>query len=120
MGYYTTHELEIKENRSELTYEEVRELTIRKLTELDVIDYALDENLESYDAVKWYEHKTNMAKLSTEVKDVLYMLSGEGEENCDMWKEYWINGMCHRCQAEIVYPEFDASKLVKYEKGGKL
>lgn len=111
MGYYTRHELEIKENRSKYTYDEVFKMTVVKLTELDVIDYALDEDLECIQEVKWYNHKEHMAQLSTHIRDVLYVLSGEGEENGDMWKEYWINGLHHRCQAEMVYPEFDENKL---------
>lgn len=116
MGYYTRHELEIKENRSNLSYDEVLKQTVEKLDELGVINYALDYDLAPYNDVKWYEHKRDMKQLSLEVKDVLFELSGEGEETGDAWKEYWINGKYQRCQAELVYPKFDEGKLELYSK----
>ena len=112
MGYYTEHNLEIKENRSTHTYEEVFNMTVDKLNELDVIGYALCSNLECVEPAKWYTHKEDMQELSKHVRDVVFVLSGQGEKNSDLWKEYWLNGRYHRCQAEIVYPEFDERKLI--------
>ena len=35
---------------------------------------------------------------------------GDGEEN-DLWDEYYLDGKSQRCDAEIIYPPYDPSKL---------
>jgi hypothetical protein len=111
MGYYTRYNLLIKENRSGIDDTEIFNNTVEKLRELDVIDYALDENLEGCDDVKWYESEDNMRKVSTEIQNVVFLLKGEGEESGDVWDEYYLNGKKQRCQVELIFPDFDESKL---------
>ena len=112
MGYYTRHWLKIQDgSKADLTCGEILNKTIEKLTELDVMDYALDENLYPYDGVKWYDHKDHMKILSNEIKNVVFLLEGEGEESGDIWKEYWLNGRYQRCDAQIWFDEFDERKL---------
>lgn len=112
MGYYTRYNLSIKENRSNISDDEIIKLTVEKLEKLDVIDYALDEKLEGCDSVKWYDHEEQMRKVSTEIKDVLFLLDGEGEESGDVWKEYYLNGKMQDCKAELIFPKFDEKKLI--------
>lgn len=111
MGYYTTYNLEIKENRSNLSEVELNEKLINELEKRDVLDYALDENLESTDGVKWYDHEETMRIISKKIPDVLFALSGEGEEQGDVWNKYFMNGKMHACHAEMIIPEFDESKM---------
>ena len=61
---------------------------------------------------KWYDHKISMLAMSKEFPDVLFTLTGEGERNDDMWKEYYKNGRFFLAKAVITYPEFDEAKLV--------
>jgi hypothetical protein len=63
------------------------------------------------DSCKWYEHEEDMRKLSALFPDVLFTLSGEGEESGDIWKMYVKGGKSHSVSAEIVLPEFDETKL---------
>lgn len=109
MGYYTEYNLEIKTDA--FRYNEALTKTVSKLRELDVIDYALYENLESYDTCKWYSHEDDMKKVSLEVKNVLFELKGIGEESGDMWVKYFKNGKMQRCDAKIVYEPFDETQL---------
>jgi len=73
---------------------------------------ALGEDGESGEACKWYEHNEDMAKLSKAFPTVLFTLSGEGEENEDLWKQYWLGGKYQEAKAKIAFDKFDKSKLV--------
>ena len=41
----------------------------------------------------------------------LFSLSGEGEEQGDIWVEYYQNGKMQEAMAKITYEEFDVNKL---------
>jgi hypothetical protein len=74
--------------------------------------YNIDELLEEqWDSCKWCEHEKDMRALSLEFPKFLFILSGEGEESGDIWKEYYLNGKMQRSEAEIVIAPFDKSKL---------
>jgi len=95
MGYYTHYELEMTPDLPE-----VRE--------------ALDESDFAYafeDDCKWYEHEAEMIAFSERFPDVLFKLSGEGEEAGDLWRKYFKAGKMQNCPAEITYEPFDESKL---------
>jgi hypothetical protein len=38
-------------------------------------------------------------------------LIGYGEEQGDMWHEYYLNGKMQRVNAEIIFADFDKTKL---------
>jgi hypothetical protein len=61
--------------------------------------------------VKWYDHRKDMIRVSKDYPDVLFTLSGEGEEPGDVWKEYYLGGRYQEAKGVITFPEFDASKL---------
>ncbi len=93
MGYQT---------RFELTWTPQPEckLTKRKLdlkvgayiVDHETMQYAIDENGDSYDTCKWYEHEDDMRQMSKAIPDVLFHLSGEGEESGDIWDAWFLNG----------------------------
>lgn len=113
MGYCTNYSLEILEIKDKSkVYEEVFSNTVDILEKLDVIDYALsDDTLESYDAVKWYEHEEHMKKLSTKIPYVLFKLSGEGEDSGDIWDKYFFDGKMASYHAEVKVPPFNEFDL---------
>jgi hypothetical protein len=74
----------------------------------DDIAYAVGEYRDS---CKWYDHEADMLAFSKRFPDVLFELSGEGEEACDMWRKYFKNGKMQSCPAQITYEPFDESKL---------
>jgi hypothetical protein len=53
-----------------------------------------------------------MLKLSLKFPDVLFKLSGEGENQGDVWVKYFKNGKMQLCMAELVLDDaYDESKL---------
>lgn len=61
---------------------------------------------------KWYDHETDMRRVSQEIPDVVFTLTGEGEESGDMWAKHFKNGLMQKVVAQITYEPFDESKLV--------
>lgn len=121
MGYYTSFELE-RENLD--------------ISEGKSIPYDVDEEIEKFlednsdefyglrsdDTCKWYDHNEAMLRLSSEFPEVLFILSGEGEENGDVWKKYYANGTVEVDKAELVFKGMSktfrsqALKTLKREK----
>lgn len=102
MGYYTDYELEIYENRSNLTGEQIKNAIISKAEELCILGYAFDRYLEPCDSVKWHDHDEHMREISKDVPNVVLLLSGEGEDSGDIWNKYYLNGKCQECFAQII------------------
>lgn len=122
MGYYTRHVLDIEND--ECDYQEV----IKYMVELNDKDsdkfYPFEYELEDFKnnkevsfplddpgESKWYEHTNEMLDLSKAFPNVVFKIHGEGEDNGDIWDEYYKDGKMQRCEAEIVMPPFDERKL---------
>ena len=52
-----------------------------------------------------------MSLLSEKFPDVLFELTGWGEEREDMWVAYFLGGKSQYCRAKIEYEPFDKDKL---------
>ncbi|MGG3890206.1 hypothetical protein [Metabacillus fastidiosus] len=103
MGYYTEHTLEILGGHYDILEEIVE-------NDPDTF-YGIDTNEEPLDSVKWYSHQEDMRKISKQYPDLVFKLSGNGEESGDMWIEYYKNGLMQNCHAKITFDEYDESKL---------
>lgn len=99
MGYYTRHKLEIIVGNNDIDHE----TEISKITDYE---YGCFD-----DEIKWYDHEKDMRKYSKLNPNILFKLSGIGEESPDCWIEYHMDGKMQRCKGEIVFPEYDESKL---------
>lgn len=112
MGYYTRHSLEV-ENADQKD----RHLIAEAIADDRDTFYGLDPQPGTpttwgcYDAVKWYSSHEDMIEFSKKFPRVLFILSGEGEEPGDIWKNYYKNGKSQRTQAELKFAEFDPKKL---------
>lgn len=129
MGYYTDFELEFdhsgKTSKEEKFVQECKEkglevpkgMLTNKASFFSEVIGCLNK-ISGYDfthgsigEVKWYDWETHMKALSREYPDVLFTLSGDGEENGDLWKAYFKNGKCQYEKAKITFDAFDENKL---------
>jgi hypothetical protein len=111
MGYNTRYTLNWDLSKSDTTWEEIsEEIGLRKAINRRFF-YGVDTNGNTYDACKWYDHENDIAEFSKIFPDVIFELSGEGEEARDIWKKYFKNGKIQICIAKITFDEFDESKL---------
>ena len=100
MGYLTYHKLEIiGDANPEIDYEE--EIGICS-------EYG---NSPFYQHVKWYEYENDMRSFSKKYPDLIFVVTGEGEDNDDIWKAYFKDGLMFRAKAQIVFEEFSLDKL---------
>lgn len=60
---------------------------------------------------KWYEYEKDMRKISEQFPDVIFTVSGEGEENDDIWRAYFKNGKSQYCEAIINFEPYDEGKM---------
>lgn len=104
MGYYTKYKLEINDsNKIDI---------IKELIEYyHEASYAINEDGSLYDETKWYDHESDLKDFSKNYSNILFELSGEGEESGDMWKKYFKNGKMQESYARIEFDEFDENKL---------
>ena len=110
MGYYTRYKLTLHEPSSFVGREEELIAGFRKAC--DGAEFALTEHGNSYEATKWYSHDEDLRKFSRMYPDVVFKLTGEGEESGDQWCLYVKNGRSQMCQAKITYDDYDEQKLV--------
>ncbi len=103
MGYYTRYSLTVKEGNTDLLE--------KFIEENENAAYALDSYGETKQECKWYSHDEELVRFTKENKDVLFELSGEGEESGDIWKKYFMNGRMQVCKATLTFPDYDYSKL---------
>ncbi|CAM0055225.1 hypothetical protein VPHK460_0175 [Vibrio phage K460] len=101
MGYYTDYTVEVENGDP---FEEV----------LDAIkeqsDYSGWDGNELRD-VKWYRYRDDVKYISRRFPDKLIVVSGEGEESGDVWREYFLDGKSHCVKAKFAFEDFDKNKL---------
>lgn len=101
MGYYTRFELQIIEDGKQYIDLSDAKKEIEELSDYQPFD----------ESCKWSGHEDDMKKFSENHPDTVFELSGEGEENADLWKKYFKNGKMQVCKAAIIYAPYDASQL---------
>jgi hypothetical protein len=136
MGYYTYYELSIDnsqvkgqvEKKKQSEIEEIQQSNIsdelkkrlikdvEKMYETSIVTQNDVVNLLTFNPFdgqcKWYEHTEDMCRVSKEYSNVLFILTGNGEEPEDMWVKYFMNGKVQVERAVITYGKFDPKKLV--------
>ncbi len=105
MGYYTNFDLDFDWSKKDEVEKWLNENE-------DKFDYDIVDIIDgNSDSLKWYDHKEDMLVLSNQFPDILFTLSGEGEENKDIWKEYYKGGKVQIAEAVFTIAEFDENKL---------
>jgi flavoprotein len=107
MGYCTCYSLSLKSVDQDEAYTILEDLA----KDCEDAKYALDDEGKTNESVKWYDHEKDLKEFSKKYPEVLFELSGEGEESDDIWKKYFLNGKVQLCSAQIIFPEFDPRKL---------
>lgn len=104
MGYYTRYSLEVVgPSDPTAVISQLRE-------EVDYAEGCLTRDGSSRERLTWYEHEDDLRAFSKKYPEVLFKLSGEGEEG-DIWDKYFKNGKMQLCEAVMIKPPFDHSKL---------
>ncbi|MGG1641835.1 hypothetical protein ACIFQM_11175 [Paenibacillus sp. NRS-1782] len=99
MGYSTDYSVELTPDLPEVR---------QAIEDEDDLAFAIGE---CADSCKWYEHEADMRVFSKRFPDVLFQLSGDGEEAGDIWRKYFRNGKMQNCPGQITFEPFDESKL---------
>lgn len=68
--------------------------------------------LLSEESAKWYDHEKAIIELSKEFPDFVFMLSGDGEEQGDVWKKYFHNGYVEAHVPKMTWPGFNIREFV--------
>lgn len=105
MGYYTTYTLASSD--SKLLEKEISELREKNESELCFL-------FKNKDGVycgnsKWYTHEIDVATLSSKFPAVLFTLDGQGEDQGDVWRKFFLAGKVHI--AQMTFENFDSDKL---------
>lgn len=109
MGYYTDFELTINSG------EEINKETAQKIFDefnKREIDFFFDTPKEIADGdsfyanVKWYDWEKDMSEISEIFPEIEFFLSGNGEDNADVWEATAENGVVRKRRAELVFGEW--------------
>jgi len=139
MGYYTYYSLQVGEavwknglpNEGPIEHiskERVKELE-EEINRMNVFEHVCFEayqrdkdgnnvlGLAEYGGAwcnaKWYDSEEDMIALSVRFPEFFFTLSGDGEEQGDIWESWYCNGMTFTDRAEIVFPKYDPKLMAK-------
>lgn len=110
MGYYTYHTLSM-ESANPINAQNIYDFAEQKGMDFAYGFDPYGAGFETRDQMKWYEHEEEMRKISEAFPDILFILHGEGEEQGDIWDEYYKRGKMQRCNAEVVIPPYNPNEL---------
>ena len=97
MGYFTSYELRVSDNAPIDVIEQFRKFS-------DDADYAIDDDGDTFDATKWYSWQDDLQKFSFLFPDVVFTMTGRGEETTDYWRAFARNGQVVKQKASFTFP----------------
>lgn len=110
MGYYTNYSLNILKDPDNKIEEFKKELE-------DIFTpHDINDLLDSYLEAKWYDWSTYMEEKSKKFPNMLFFLSGEGEEPLDIWNCYFCNGKPYYREIQVSWEPFDEKEFYKHNK----
>jgi len=108
LSYQTTYTLEYS-NRGNTEFNTYLEILD---TPEAVVEKVLKKEYIFNGEGSWRGFDSDMMQVSAKFPNVLFTLTGAGEEADDLWRAYFLDGKMQYVNAEIYYPPFDAEKLV--------
>lgn len=96
MGYDTWHELRKVIPEDNIDHEEK-------------IQMKYEESFQEWS--RWYSFEADMIDYSTNYPDTVFEIYTEGQDVSDIILYYFKNGKYQKCLANIIFEEFDESKL---------
>ena len=107
MGYYSYFELSAYKRGRHIDTNEEMEICHFLNTSDKISGYLHIKSFSSLrnDSMKWYDHDKDMLALSKAFPNIVFVLTGEGEERDDNWISYYKNGQMETCRGTIVYDE---------------
>ena len=116
MGYYTRFELEVYQEPEGFDPDMLDLFMMKEQKKNDNFIYTfkcIDGSFEDQmGETKWYEFDEDMKVLAKKFPDVVFKLSGEGEETGDIWNKYYKGDKSQDAKVVITIEEFDENKLV--------
>jgi len=74
--------------------------------------YGVDEDGDTTDACKWYEHDVAMQAFSKAFPTTVFKLHGEGEESGDLWEKYYYGGkLLFNATVKMTFDQPDLSTI---------
>lgn len=110
MSYMTSYYMEINRSMPAVILD-----PIKVEAEVERVNVFEDGNAEDGWCAwtTWYDWEEDMILLSSKFPGLLFKLHGEGERPEDLWDAYFLDGKVQICPAEIIYDDFDPSKLIE-------
>ena len=79
---------------------------------------AFDNLGQSRAELSWYNWREELQEFSKKHPDNLFLLSGSGENDSNLWQCYVMNGKSQLVPAITTYAEFDPNQLIEFEDDG--
>lgn len=98
MGYNTDFDLSVERLNP---FEEV-DYDVIKIVFENVTNYKINDDF-TLNEVRWYDWEKDMKEISKTFPNYRFTLDGNGEDNDDIWRAYFINGKSQVCKAKITF-----------------
>lgn len=85
MGYYTEYTFSVIKNLNNIELDTFLGI----LTDIAEYDFNPDGTTHG---IKWYDHEKDMLELCSRFPDCVFLLEGVGEEDGDIWRQYYKHG----------------------------
>lgn len=106
MGYYTDYTISIIDG----SYDKKMEEALQKdIEDLDGGGWEQWTSDEWYSNRKWYSQSEDTYRLSMKYPSILFCIHGNGDDEDDVWDEYWQAGRMQHCHMEI--PPYDPHQM---------
>lgn len=105
MGYYTnyslTYNFKYASDEAEFDNKKFHDM----LTDITGYEFDFYDGTFNLNA-KWYEWEADMTAISKTFPNMVFYLSGEGEEKDDIWEARIHNGKIDIAYAQVTMPDF--------------